>query len=897
MILPALRIPPIHRRIRFIVPSFSLTAIDPLTEDLVDPAGLGRTDPEFSWRVSGESGCEVTGYRLQVAATRRALESGGPFLWDSGDVRSTRTRTTYAGEPLHSRDSFFWRVRATGVGRADTGRFDSAWSTIASAEIGLVHPSEWKAAWITHPAWVDEPRPVTAPIVGTSFEVSRRVERARLFVSGLGVYVVEIDGTKVDDAVLEPGTSDFGTRVAARAIDVEPHLGPGRHRITVRLGEGSAHVRQAEGRYSKFIGTRGVPSALAALEIEYVGGGSERIATDETWRASDSATVFTHWYGGEEYDASLAPPAPEAWLPVAVLESAIDGPAPWWRAAPPVRVIETLPPRSVTVLDEPDRASSETSVVYDFGMNLAGRFHIDVDDGLSRGSRLVLWPAELLGADGHVDQSTGGRPIFDVYTVGDTPGSWAPEFCYHGFRYVEVRGPEPLANSPEIVRMTAEVLRVDDAETGRFASSDPRLEHLDRLITQAVRSNLFWMPTDCPHREKLGWLEQLHLVFGPLAHRFDLRAHFRDVVTNMIDAQTADGLVPDIAPELTVFEGGFRSDVNWGAAILEIPWRLFVAYGDTRILRESWDAGERYLSYLESLAGAGLLVDYGLGDWITLDDSTPRDLVTGFGYVHVLDTAARIADVLGHDSQADRYRSRADGQRRQLRDRFVDAGSKKFGSGSQGSLALLLDLDLLGATLRSEAVDSLISAIRADGHFTVGEVALPSLLRVLTAAGEHELIHATVVQVDHPGYGQMIAGDLTALAESWDNHDHPNSANHFMLGVIGDWLVGSVAGLAQQPGSIGWDALRIAPVLLEGVSRSSASYRSRHGDIEVGWHRSPTAFELTVTVPMGTTATVEVPKHEGHVLRAAPCETTPTEMAFVAEVGHGVWHFETILAS
>ncbi|MHC5795534.1 family 78 glycoside hydrolase catalytic domain [Lacisediminihabitans sp. FW035] len=864
-----------------------------LTEGLVSPFGVGRTDPLLSWEIEAAAGEVVLGYRVQVArsaaelAGDTALPGDTALLWDTGDVLSTQHAVVYAGTCLRSRDRLAWRVRPVLQDAV------ASWSEVAFAELGLLATDDWTASWVTHPLWTLAEPPTAAPIVGTTFAIDRPVASARLYVSGLGVYVAEIDGAPVDSAVLEPGSSDFRRRVAARALDVTDRLEVGSHGLTLRLGEGSSHVRPIAGRYSKFTGRSKAPAALAQLEIEYADGTRQVIASDEDWRAKSTATVLTHWYGGEDFDGSATVGTdPDAgWTEVAVVESVEHGPDPWWRSSPPVTAQETIAAVSVAIIES---TADSASVLLDFGSNIAGWPRLSVSDAVPEGSVLVLRPSELVGAHGHVDQSTGGSPIFDRYTVGAAGDrSWHPEFCYHGFRYLEISGPPAIA-SPDALQAHVTVLHVDDAPAGTFDSSDAGLKRLHDLIGRAVKSNLFTMPTDCPHREKLGWLEQLHLVFGPLSHLFDVRAHFQDVVTNILDAQTVEGMIPDIAPELTVFEGGFRSDVNWGGAVLEIPWRLYQEYGDARTLARAWEAGVRYLDYLAVEADGGLLADHGLGDWITLDDSTPRALVAGYGYIRALETAVRIAEVRGEPGGAARFATLARDHRSLLESRFVDARTGSCGSDSQGSYALAIDLGLVAGETARAATARLLALLRRDGYFTVGEVALPSLLRVLAGDGQHELIGSLVRQTENPGYGQMIDSDLTALAESWDNRDHPNSANHFMLGAIGDWLVGDVAGLRQATGSIGWQQVVVAPVLLDGVESAGATHHSRFGDTSVAWLRAADTLTVTVAIPVGSTASIRIPRLPGHAATTtAPGDLLMEAGYFVMAVTHGTWTIET----
>ncbi|HEY9292167.1 MAG TPA: family 78 glycoside hydrolase catalytic domain [Microlunatus sp.] len=728
------------------------------------------------------------------------------------------------------------------------------------------------AAWITHPQWAAKNPPLAAPVLRTVLELDQQPVRARVTIAALGVWVGHLGGHPVTDDVLEPGSSDFAVRVAATSHDVTDLLAPGRTEFVLQLGEGSAHVRRIPDRYTKFTGLLVPPRARVAFMIDFADGSHRVINSDHGWQCRLGPTTLSHWYGGEDYDAALEPDGwltaegtdDHAWTSVTVLDAAA-GPQPWRRRTPPMRAVETLQPVARTTVDD--------AMIFDFGRNLAGRELVRLGADFPAGARVELWPSEYLDQAGHVDQHSTGRPIVDSYRGRGGAAEWHPQFCYHGFRYLEAKiidaAGDPVPPTDDLIMVDAERIMTDNSLVGSFASSDPVLDGIHRLVGNAIDSNLVSVPTDCPHREKLGWLEQTHLVFEPLAFRYDIRRHFADLITHMADAQTADGLVPDIAPELVIFDSpthigpdfGFRDDVNWGSAIWQLPRLLYRTYGDLRPAREAWVPGLRYLDYIDGLAGADLL-DHGLADWITLDDSTPRPLVASYGHALMLDAAAELAPLIGHDHETDRILRRTAEIRGRLADRYLTRqDDDPLTVSSQASLALLLDLGgVFTDQQRSTAENLLLQRIHADGdRFTVGEIGLPALLRQLTRLGEHELIATMATRTDVPGYGQMVTEGCTALAEHWTGVSSGASANHFMLGYIDRWLTGSVAGLAQAPGDIGWRRARIAPIPLSGVDSARADHHSDLGRWAVEWAREPSLVRLQVSVPPGAEAEIVSP--------------------------------------
>lgn len=726
----------------------------------------------------------------------------------------------------------------------------------------LAHPLTTHGDWVTHPAWAADDPPWEQPTLRTHWRFDAVPRTAVLHVLAYGVWHATIGGTPVSEDVLEPGQSAFATRVSARRYDVAAMLRAGTNELVLQLGEGPAHVRRAPDRYTKFVGApAGGPRARVVLEVED-DGGRHLLASGAHWQARLGPTTLSHWYGGEDYDARLEPPgwlttegsADEGWGPVAVVGGPQDGPEPWQRRAHAMRVLEVLAPvRTI---------QHERSFVVDLGRNVAGFPRLEVAE-LPPGTVLTLRPAEFVDEDGHVDQRSVGTRVFDTVTSAGRPLTWQPRFAYHGFQYLEVEQLDPagvpVTPDPAAIRVQGLPVMAADRRTGTLRLGDPVLDRVDTLITNAAQSNMMTVPTDCPHREKLGWLEQTHLVFEPLAFRWDIRDHWHDLIAHMRDAQTADGLIPDIAPELVVFdvdgEPGFRDDVNWGGAIWHLPALLWRHYGALEPARDAWDAGLRYLEHIDGQAGDGVLAT-GLGDWIALDDSTPRPLVAGWGHARMLDSAAAVARALRRPAHERRMRDRA----AEVRSRLAEAFGADLDTGSQATAALLADAGVLDPVGRSRAVRRILDLLaQGDDQLTVGEIGLPAVLRVLAAAEEHEAIYRFVTQTHGPGYGQMVADGATALLEHWTGMRTRKSSNHFMLGAIGTWFISSVAGLAQAPDGVGWRRAVVSPRPLENVSTAALTFDSPAGPYAVAWHRDDDQLTLELTVPDGAEARLVPP--------------------------------------
>jgi alpha-L-rhamnosidase len=691
-------------------------------------------------------------------------------------------------------------------------------------------------------------RPAALPVFARQFVQRVPVARARLYITGLGVYAATINGRRVGDAVLEPGNTTYADHLDYATIDVTELVRRGANAIGVRLGTGIYDTLTYNTRYAKFNARIGPPKMLAQLEIIGVDGRQQTIVTDLSWRTTLGQTTFSNWYGGEDFDAQRLPAGwdePGADLSSWSAPSTSSAPAPdtalTTRSGPPVEIVDVVRTRTLT-------QPKPGVYVFDLGTNLAGWQQLTVKG--PPGTTIRMRPAELLAPDGTIDYGSTGNPIYDDYTLrGDGVEVWHPEFVYHGFRYIQVEG---LPSAPSKDTISALVLRAANDSAGSFHSSNQLLDDIHKIIDRATQSNMYSVLTDCPHREKLGWMEQDHLVFDTVARNYDIAAYGRDLVQAMADAQLADGLVPDIAPEYTVFGGGFRDDPNWGNAMVLVPWKMYRAYGDRELLETYYPNMKRYVDYLRGKA-SGNLLDYGLGDWATINASTPTGVTATYGYYKAVDALASIATVLGNPADAATYGALRTAIGQAFHARYYDAANHTYATGSQCSDALALDMGIAP----DGVLDHMIANLAANGyHLNLGEIGLPALFDALAAAGRNDVVYGIATQTTAPSYGAMLARGATSLTEFWDGS---GSQNHFMLGAIDKWFTASLGGIDQSASSVAYQDLVIAPAVVGDLTSVSARYRTPRGTVVSEWVRAGSKVTLDVTVPVGTTATVRLP--------------------------------------
>lgn len=755
------------------------------------------------------------------------------------------------------------------------------------------------------------PRATSTTLLRREFQVAPDLRRATLFVSGLGYYTLSVNGVEVGaEDLLKPGWTEYTKTIFYDTRDVTGQLQTGPNVLGLMLANGMYNVQFAAGRYTKFVGPPRTRQALAQLRLEYADGRVETVVTDPQWRASVGPVTFEHAYGGEDFDAGAVP---AGWDRVGFDDSkwraAVETASPggtlrgFSAAAPPIRAHETLTAVAV-------RKLRPGVTVYDFGQNTAVMPVLRVRG--PKGSRVKILPSELLRPDGAIDwHSTHGNDAEAGwnYTLAGTPGdeSWMPDFFYHGARYlqVELSAPEGGGELPSVEGLEVRVVHSDSPAAGDFACSNELFNRIRTLVRWAQRSNFAHVMTDCPHRERLGWLEQSHLNGPGLRAEFDLTRLFKKMFGDMQDAQLPNGLVPDITPEYLRFEGGYRDSPEWGSAIILAAWQHYVWTGDDTPLRNHYPAMQHYFDYLTSRAD-GHIVSHGLGDWCDLrprgtgrDELTPAALVATATYYEDALVMERIASHLGRSRDAQRYGALSEAIAEAFNERFLDEAAARYATGSQASQAIPFALDLMPFGQYDAVLARLIQAIRVTGNsITTGEIGHPYLLRGLGRADRSEVVFDIHSQTERPGYGYLLARDKTALTETWAGG---GSQNHFMMGHITEWLYQHLAGLAPDPSGPGFGRMVVRPSPVGDITWAAARMNTVRGEAAVRWERSDGRLTLEVTVPVGSRASVQLPidtsravTEGGRALDACP-EILPLGMidnrpAF--EVGSGRYRFE-----
>ena len=828
-----------------------------------DPLALAEASPMFSWKLQASSeglhAVSQSAYRIQVA------DSGAQprkLLWDSGVVHSGATADiAYVGPAFLAQHAYVWRVRVW-----DEQGHPSAWSHFAN----WTQAPDWTPQWIAGKAAEAGSENEALPLFRKSFSIGKPVRRVLLYASGLGQDELRVNGHKVGEDVLTPGWSDYRKTVYYDTYDVTGLVQSGANAMGVMLGNGMYRVLHTPGRYTKFVGVYGPLQCAVRLHVDLADGSVMDVVSDGTWKTMRGPITFSSTYGGEDYDArreragwDRAGFDDSHWENVALVNGPGGTLTP--EMAPPLRVLHTYDPVKIS-RPRPGIA------VYDLGQNFAGWPAISVSG--PAGATVKLTPGELLNRDGTVSQRSSGGPQWFRYTLrGGGVETWRPRFSYYGFRYVQVEddGTGRESGKARILSLRGEAVHSSSAEAGSFVSSSTLLNRIHTLILRAVENNAESLFTDCPHREKLGWLEETHLLAPSMLYDYDFAGLYAATARNIADAQTAEGpsagRVPEIAPQYVVFAPGygiFDDSPEWGSAAILAPWYVYQRSGDLHALIAQLDVMRRYADYLGTRAQEGI-IDYGLGDWYDIGPGPPGySKLTSAGvtataiYFQDLRVLEAVTALAGKSDESRRYAQQAEAVRRVFNARFFDASQHRYDKGSQTAQAMPLVLGLVPEEERAAVLDALVVDIRAHNtHVTAGDIGYHYVVDALLDGGRSDVLLEMLERTDSPSYGYQLTQGATSLTEAWDANP-ASSQDHFMLGDAEEWFYRGLGGINLDFSAKGAERLILRPAVAGNLAWARSGYRSALGLIESSWQRERGTVQYHFTVPVNSTATIEV---------------------------------------
>ena len=892
-----------------------VTPLELRCEYRVNPLGIDEPKPRLTWQVdSVERGQKQTAYRILVASTTTGLQSGKGDLWDSGKVASSQTvHVVYDGKPMPSRQRCYWKVRVW-----DRDGKPSEWSQSASWSMGLLDDSDWSARYISYrdetPVFSD-PNSLFLPAARQyrkEFTAKKKVRRATLYATALGIYELELNGNRVGDEYFAPGWTDYRLRAYYNTYDVL-HL--------LNEGENAMGALVADGWYSGYVGFGllvGIgtektgrymygktPSWMAQLELEYEDGSRVIIGTDKSWKVTGDGPIRqADLQMGELYDARKEMPGwsepgfgHEEWEEAIFAEENSAQHATFYETQNPsdsgqkpevverdinlgfarpkleafpgvaVKLMEEIKPVKITRL-------GGGKYIFDLGQNFAGTVRLKASG--PEGHRITLRFGEMLHPDGRLmTENLRKARATDFYVckgAGDVE-VFSPRFTYHGFQYVEVSN---FMGDPGFETITGLVLHSDTPMSSSFECSDPTVNQLYRNVIWTQRANFLDLPTDCPQRdERMGWTGDAQIYIGTAMYNADVGAFYTKWFRELMDSQRPSGVFPGYAPY--PYRRGWEFGTAWADAGVICPWTLWRGYGDTRILVRCWEPMTRFMDWRKQTSRNNLGVNHGndWGDWVAQGEKTPLDFIDTIYFAISSSMMAEMAAAIDRPQERKKYRN----QFEKIKAAFVEKYLKSDGGitvHTQTAHALALFADLLPEEMRAATGQRLADMIAVNGnHMATGFLGTRALLPVLSSIDQHDLATFLLQSHEFPSWGYEIDQGATTIWERWDSYTKEdgfgrhnaemNSFSHYSFGAVCEWMFHTLAGIRTE--TPGYSEIIIHPMPPAPGSNAQhdpiqwvrASYDSIRGKIATDWRVEGDRFSLDVTIPTNTSATVFIP--------------------------------------
>jgi alpha-L-rhamnosidase len=863
-----------------------------LTEHLVNPIAIGTTVPRFSWQLqSDRRNVLQTAFEIRVSSNPSSFSSTKDLVWNSGKVSSDSSiNVAYKGSPLQSGRRYYWQVRVW-----DNSGKASSWSAPAFFQMAFLRLSDWKAKWIEPGFEEDSLRP--SPLFRKEFSSGKRLKSATAYITAHGMYEAQINGKRVGDAYLTPGWTSYHKRLQYQAYDVT-HL--------VRKGNNAVGVTLGSGWYRSYLTWDVIPNnygkdiaLLFQLDIDYTDGTTESIVSDESWKSSTAEIRYSEIYHGETIDArkekkgwTTAGYNDKDWNGVKVANDAMNVLVP--TVNEPVKKHETFKP--VNILTTP-----KGEKVIDFGQNLVGWVVVKVRG--KSGDTIRLNHAEVLDKQGnfYTENLRYAKSKNSYVLNGAGEETFEPHFTWQGFRYVKVSG-YPGELKPE--NFTAVALYSDMPQTGTFTTSNPLINQLQHNIEWGQKGNFLDVPTDCPQRdERLGWTGDAQVFSRTASFLRDANNFFSKWLKDVAADQHPSGAVPDVIPNVLKYPSGGAT--GWSDVATIVPWNLYLAYGDKRLLEEQYPSMKAWVNYMTHSSQNYLWnKGYHYGDWLSymLDNDlqgrsaiTDKYLIAQCFYAHSTQLLIKAANVLGKSDDVATYTDLL----RHIKEAFVKeyvTSNGRLVSNTQTAYVLALNFDMLPENLRRQAANRLVENIRSyNNHITTGFLGTPYICHVLSRFGKTDVAYDLLLQETFPSWLYPVKMGATTIWERWngirpDSTFEPasmNSFNHYAYGAIGDWMYRQMIGMDTDEDGVGYKKIRLQPHIGGGFTHAEATYETPYGKLSSGWRIENGKLIVEAEIPANATATVYIPVSSADAVTEGGKKIAAAKDIHISGVGNG----------
>ncbi|RXG32191.1 alpha-L-rhamnosidase [Leeuwenhoekiella marinoflava] len=851
-----------------------IEVVDLQCEMLKNPLGIDVLDPRLSWRFKTSApNIEQQAYQILVASSPAQLAANEADLWDSGKVQSAESLNVfYSGKELDSKQEAYWKVKTW------TNEGETTWSEPAYWSMGILTYAEWKSTrWIGYNQLfpgdsLSQFSKLAARYIRKNIALEKPIKDAKVYIMGMGLYELYINGQKIGDQVLAPVPTDYTKNVKYNVFNVTDELSVGRNTIGSILGNGRFFAMRQEYKPYK-IKSFGFPKMALQLVIRYTDGSSETIKTDESWKfTADGPIRANNEYDGEIYDARKEIPN---WNEVAFDDSAwknltwVQEPGGFYEGqmTPNMKVKDTVTPISI-------KATKSGSYILDMGQNMVGWLQLRVKG--TRGDAITMKFAESLKEDGTLyTANLRDARATDTYILsGNGTEIWEPKFVYHGFRFVEITG---LSSKPKLTDFIGKVV-YDDLETvGSFESSDETMNQIFENAYWGIRGNYKGMPIDCPQRnERQPWLgDRTTGAYGE-SFLFDNQTLYAKWLDDIKYSQTQDGGIPDVAPAFWRYYG---DGVTWQGTYITVADMLYQQYGDVTSIKKHYPYMKKWILYMESnYLKNDLIAKDKYGDWCVPPESleiirsqdpsrlTDGEVLSSAFYYHLLKLMEKFSGVIdANPEDITYYQNLSERVKDAFNTKFLDKNKLVYANNTVTANVLPLAFGMVPKEFEQDVFKNMTHEIEVtkNSHISTGVVGTQFLMRTLTEFGRGDLAYTLASNKTYPSWGYMAENGATTIWELWNGNTadpEMNSQNHVML--LGDlmiWYFENMAGIKSDPEHPAFKKVIMKPDFNTGLKFVNASYKSGYGEIKSNWKRDKKKLSWEISIPPNSSAKIYVP--------------------------------------
>lgn len=844
--------------------------------------------PVFSWKMNSFSeGFMPEAARLIIADNLNEISKGEGNVFDSGKTTELNSlQTKYSGK-LIAGNQYFARVMTW-----DEGDNPSAWSDAVHFFAPLNYPEDWESEWITYDYHPDSALPVFTHV----FDVDKRnsIEFVRFYIAAPGFYEAYLNGEKIGDNVLDPGQTNYEDYAFYTAYTIDKDKLKETNTLAVMAGNGwynQNEVWKGQSEYAPMV--YGQPVFTCQMEIRYNNADVKRIISDTSWKWTYGPITYSNIYGGETYDANRE---------VKMDALTYDG-SPWKNSesaaihpeelfeqyADPIRKMGEV--EVARIID-----NNDGKYIFDMGINFAGWVKLSING--EKGREITIRFAEELDSSLNLDPATTGvRATTVVQTSkyickGDGTETWEPRFTYHGFRYAEVSG---LKEKPSKDLLTGVIVYSSVPDIGDFSSSEENINKLHELANRTITSNIHSIPTDCPHRERCGWTGDAHALAKSLFYNFDAQLFMTKYAFDMRSSAREEKVelyfgesfhdrsmkTKPVGIPTMIVPGKRTSGIaspDWGTALVQIPWYLYLFYGDNQILEEFYSDMQTWVDYIHAKNQEGI-IPHGLGDWCppySWDDRCPVPLSsTAF---HILDVRImkQASEILGYSDDYDLYSKMLDLLVDSFNREFLDVENGTYGT--QTANAMALEIGIVPDNLKKDVARAIVNesfdeykGFLNTGIFGIGRVfyALSEngfedeAFRLLTKKGPDSFAYmwdhwnATTLWETLPVTDPE--SDRIRSAYFYSSHSHPMQAGYE------EWFYSGLAGINPVAEAPGFRKILFKPYLTKHLESATASYSSGFGEIVSSWKNEGRKLLWNISIPAGSEGEIMIPNYKEEV--------------------------------